>query len=508
MGPASHRRGIDRVLTRLQVDGFKNLDGIDVRLGPFTCIAGPNGAGKSNLFDAISFLAALADRPLVEAASTVRGGDSRRGDAWGLFRRTGDRVAEEMTFAAEFLIPEDGEDQLGQAARASMTFLRYELELRYRRDSTIRTMGALEIARERLVHVNRSEAKNRLGFPHRKPWRDSVVKGRRTSPYISTDVEGGSAVVALHTDSVAGLGGGRPRRVPAANLPRTMLSSVNDAAEHRTLVLARQEMAGWTQLQLEPSALRAPDGFTAPRSMGPDGAHLPATLYDLAQAAQRDQPGEERDVYARVANKLSELVENVRGISVDVDEKRQLLSIVMTDLQDTEHVAGALSDGTLRFLALTVMESDPGSRRLLCLEEPENGMHPLRISAVIELLGELAVDVDEPVDADNPLRQVIVNTHSPSVVACVDDDALLVAHAGRGSDSAASRLSIRHLPGTWRDKESSGEPAVTRGDLLAYLNPLLAIDDGDAPRVGARRVMHRTDMQLGLPLAPSETEPA
>ena len=94
------------------------------------------------------------------------------------------------------------------------------------------------------------------------------------------------------------------------------------------------------------------------------------------------------------------------------------------------------------------------------------------------------------------------------MVACVDDDALLVAHAGRGSDSAASRLSIRHLPGTWRDKESSGEPAVTRGDLLAYLNPLLAIDDGDAPRVGARRVMHRTDMQLGLPLAPSETEPA
>ena len=498
------------MLTRLEVDGFKNLHRIDVRLGPFTCVAGPNGVGKSNLFDAISFLAALAGKPLVEAASTVRGGHSRRGDVWGLFRRAGERVAESMTFAAEFLIPEEGEDELGQTARASMTFLRYELELRYRQDSTIRTMGALEIVRERMAHVNRSEAKNRLGFPHKKSWRDSVVKGRRTSPYISTEIEeGGEAVVSLHADSVAGLGGGRPRRVPAASLPRTMLSSVNNAAEHRTLVLARQEMAGWTQLQLEPSALRAPDGFTAPRSMGPDGAHLPATLYDLAQAAQRDHPGGERDVYARVANKLSELVENVRGISVDVDEKRQLLSIVMTDLQNTDHVAGALSDGTLRFLALTVLESAPGSRRLLCLEEPENGMHPLRIPAVVELLRELAVDVDEPVDADNPLRQVIVNTHSPSAVACVDDGALLVAHAGRGNASAASRLSIRHLPDTWRDKENSGEPAVTRGDLLAYLNPLLAIDDGDARRVKARRVMHRTDMrQSSLPLAPAEIEPA
>ena len=108
--------------------------------------------------------------------------------------------------------------------------------------------------------------------------------------------------------------------------------------------------------------------------MGPSGAHLAATLYDLAQAAQRDHPGGERDIYARVANRLSELVENVRGIAVDVDDKRQLLSIVMTDLRNTEHVASALSDGTLRFLALTVMESDPRSRRLLCLEEPENGI--------------------------------------------------------------------------------------------------------------------------------------
>ena len=483
------------MLTRLEVDGFKNLDRIDVRLGPFTCIAGPNGAGKSNLFDAVSFLAALAGRPLVEAASTVRGGESRRGDVWGLFRRAGDRVAERMKFAAEFLIPEEGEDELGQTARASMTFLRYELELRCRRDSAVRTIGALEIVREKMAHVNRSAAKTRLGFPHKKRWRDSVVTGRRTSPYISTEMEAGDeAIVSLHADSAAGLGGGRPRRVPAANLPRTMLSSVNNAAEHRTLVLARQEMAGWTQLQLEPSSLRAPDDFTAPRSMGPSGAHLPATLYELAQGAQRDHPGGDRDVYARVANKLSELVENVRGISVDVDEKRQLLSVVMTDLQNTEHVASALSDGTLRFLALTVMESDPGSRRLICLEEPENGMHPLRISAVVSLLAELAVDVDEPVDADNPLRQVIVNTHSPSVVACVHDDALLVAHAGRGSEPAASRLSIRHLPDTWRDA-GSDEPAVSRGDLMAYLNPLRAVSGDAAPGVGATRVIHRKDMR-------------
>jgi len=78
-------------------------------------------------------------------------------------------------------------------------------------------------------------------------------------------------------------------------------------------------------------------------------------------------------------------------------------------------------------------------------------------------------------DADNPLRQVIVNTHSPSVVACVHDDALLVAHAGRGNESVVSRLSIRHLPDTWRDGGDADDPTVARGDLLAYLNPLQSI---------------------------------
>ena len=62
------------MLTRLKVDGFKNLVGVDVRFGPFTCIAGENGTGKSNLFDAISFLSRLAEgKTLVQAAGLVRG---------------------------------------------------------------------------------------------------------------------------------------------------------------------------------------------------------------------------------------------------------------------------------------------------------------------------------------------------------------------------------------------------------------------------------------------------
>src|ERR1700761_6541382 len=69
-----------KMLTRLKVSGFKNLIDVDVSFGPFTCIAGANGVGKSNLLDAIVFLSALADRPLIDAALSVRDQGAKTGD--------------------------------------------------------------------------------------------------------------------------------------------------------------------------------------------------------------------------------------------------------------------------------------------------------------------------------------------------------------------------------------------------------------------------------------------
>ncbi|HBK30102.1 MAG TPA: ATPase, partial [Porphyromonadaceae bacterium] len=50
---------------------------------------------------------------------------------------------------------------------------------------------------------------------------------------------------------------------------------------------------------------------------------------------------------------------------------------------------------------------------LLCFEEPENGIHPFRISTMASLLKDLTNDFT---DEELPLRQVIVNTHSPILV--------------------------------------------------------------------------------------------
>lgn len=489
------------MLTRLIARGFKNLN-VDVKLGPFTCIAGPNGVGKSNVFDAIAFLSSLAGRTLLEAALDVRGGAGRMGDVRGLFRRQGASSADSMFLAAEMIIPPRGEDQLGQLAEASITYLRYELELRYRSELPARANGGIEIVRESLNHLNISDAPKLLGFPHSPAFRRSCIFGRRTTPYISTK----DGFVLLHADSKGGKGGGNPRRVRARDLPRTVLSTAENAAEHRTATLARREMLSWTQLHLEPSALRAPDDFTAPPQIQHNGAHLPAALHRLAREAAATTPGGDTAVLARVANRLSELVEHVRSIGVEVDEKRQLLSIVMTDRNRTPFLASSLSDGTLRFLALAVMSEEAHPRSLLCLEEPENGMHPGRIPRVLDLLQDLAVDAEEAVDTDNPLRQVLINTHSPAVVREVPEGALLMAKLAVDADIGEHAVLVP-LRGTWRLSEDERERAIDKGELLAYLNPLGAAGDAggsESPREtrtrpGVRRVRDRTDLNLWLP---------
>lgn len=487
------------MLTRLEVDGFKNLDGVDVRFGPFTCVAGPNGVGKSNLFDAIAFLAALADKPLAEAAAQVRGTEGRVGDVRALFRTSGGRRAAEMSFRVEMIVPEVGIDDLGSEARASMTFLRYELRLRHRDD--LSALGPLEVVHERMEHINKTGARGVLGFPHSPAWRDSAITGRRTVPYIETQPEDGRSIVLIRADSHGGLGGGGPRRLLAVNMPRTVLSTANNAAEHRTLVLARKEMMGWTQFQLEPSALRSPDPFHAPRRIGHNGAHLPGALFGLAKDAEREGRGTPEDIYQQVANRLADLFENVRTLTVDEDEKREQYSIVLTDLQGSEHLASSLSDGTLRFLALAILEASEHGPTLLCLEEPENGIHPDRIAAMIQLLRDIAVDVEHSPGPENPRRQVIVNTHSPEVVQCVPEDTLLLAEATeRVIDRTRDRpLVLRGVPDTLRVPEGAEASLVP---LLSYLRPPARAGGARDPQRRERRVTDRDDMRQLLLFVP------
>ncbi|MEU8269207.1 AAA family ATPase [Sphaerisporangium sp. NPDC049002] len=461
------------MLTKLEVQGFKNLLDVSVEFGPFTCIAGANGIGKSNLFDAIEFLSYLANEPLAEAAQRVRSSSgSKGGDPRDLFWDGYRDHQREISIAAEMIVQRNVEDDLGDTARATTTFLRYELTLGYSLPEGEGSVGKLTLEREVLKHINKGEASRHLRFPHSaKNFRNAVLRGQRSGgPFLSTEHRDIGTIINVHGD---GGSFGRPQPRSAARAGRTVLSTVT-TNDYPTILAARREMQSWRRLALEPSALRAPDSFSAPRTMRTDGRYLAAALFRIASESSKysfESSIDAEAIYAEVADRLSDLTGvRVESLRVEPDQVREVFTLFLRERGGLRLPARALSEGTLRFLALCVLLEDPTVTGLICMEEPENGIHPANLPAMVKLVQDLAVNPKEAPDQDNPFRQIIINTHSPWVVQLCNPNDLLLADVQprkTADGKVASSLLLLPFEDSWR--AASGGVTFSRADVTSYL---------------------------------------
>jgi hypothetical protein len=115
---------------------------------------------------------------------------------------------------------------------------------------------------------------------------------------------------------------------------------------------------------------------------------------------------------------------------------------------------------------------------------------------MIQLLRDLTADIEAPVGPGNPLRQVIINTHSPAVVMQVPEDSLIMAetieiNTGRVVFTA---VQFRGLANTWRERPGEGQP-ISKGRLLSYLNPVGQPGPDSPAPTRPRRVIDREDIR-------------
>lgn len=105
-----------------------------------------------------------------------------------------------------------------------------------------------------------------------------------------------------------------------------------------------------------------------------------------------------------------------------------------------------LSDGTLRFIALLATVLSPQPPPLVCIEEPELGLHPDAVAMLADLL----------VDASRRM-QLVVTTHSDALVsALTDQPAAIVACERPGAGTELRRLDPEELSG-WLDEYRLGD---------------------------------------------------
>jgi len=428
----------------LQVKGFKNLADVTVRFGPLTCFVGSNGVGKSNLFDAIHFLKLLAEHDIQDAAARVRRPMLGSHSPLDLF--FGADPAGRIQFEADLLVPREVLDDFERPAQPSVTVLRYSVAFRFAADPAPR----LELVAEELTHLKKAEAEAALGFPTTGEFRRSVLHGvRRGGPLISTDPAGGE--IRLHQD-----GGSRGQPFHPGRSPRTIVGGTN-TYEYPTVLAARREMASWRFVHLEPRAMRSPDPLGTHPEVKESGEGVAAALHAISH---------HRGGLQEIVNELKGLNEQVDDVRVDRDEAREHL-VVAVKIRGLDRWLGprSLSDGTLRYLALVTMKNSPSATGLWCMEEPENGMHPSRVPALVSLLRGLAVDATMSVDPDdNPLRQVLLNSHSPDVVRQLDpDDILLVTHA---ASAAGNEARVHAIRGGWRGSGADAVPPSVVEDFI------------------------------------------
>lgn len=141
-------------------------------------------------------------------------------------------------------------------------------------------------------------------------------------------------------------------------------------------------------------------GLPAGRGYGTDlledGSNLAEVLQELDDAG----------LIPELNSRLLRLNAQAINVRHRVDDGRWIVSIEEASL--SRRLPGSiLSDGTLRFLCLAAILLHPKPPPLICIEEPEYGLHPDAIRLVGEMLIEAATRT-----------QLIVTTHSPALVDC------------------------------------------------------------------------------------------
>lgn len=151
----------------------------------------------------------------------------------------------------------------------------------------------------------------------------------------------------------------------------------------------------------------------------------------------------EPEVKELVVQHLEELYDDIDGIHVEIQGGH--VQVVLHEGK-MRIPATRLSDGTLRYLCLLAILCNPEPPPLICIEEPELGLHPDAIVAIAKMLKQASTK-----------SQIIVTTHSKLIVDAfsTSPEDVVVCDKVDGQ-TQMTRLQSTDLS-VWLDKYSLGE---------------------------------------------------
>ena len=351
-----------------------------VELGPLNVLIGPNGSGKSNFLDALALLkAAPADLTV-----PIRTGGGI--DAW-LWKGG----ARPVTATLEARLP-SGEGDVTLAYRLAFA----------------ETGQRFEVVDERLD--------NSGGFLTPPVIDTYFTYDQQGTPWLNTRSEGGPRLRAIERQSL--------------NPQQSILSQRRDPDLYPQLTRV-SELFGGLRVYREfcfgrASAPRRPQRPDLPNDfLAEDGHNLSLVLNRLLRDAT---------VKRRLIELLHLLFEGIEDVGTSLEGGSAQVYLVE---RSATIPATRLSDGTLRYLCLLAILCHPQPPPLVCIEEPELGLHPDLLPSIVDLLR----------DASQRM-QLVVTTHSDVIVDALTGtpEAVLVCEKDEGG-TTLRRLDQSDLAG-------------------------------------------------------------
>jgi len=376
------------LIKRLVLNKILSFKDCTVELGPLNVLIGPNAVGKSNLIEVVGLLQAA---PTSLSAAILRGGGVRQWIWLG-----GDCAP----FAPALI-----------KCGLTMTGGRTPGDLDYSVEFSPDAASGLVITREGMgegdlpeIYLSRDFGRARLAVAV------SSLKGR--DPDTMT-IPLGESVLSQYKN-------------PADPTP------ITEVGNHFSQIRIFREFRTGPQSQA-----RYGISTSAPKDALLDGAdNLALVLHEL------DFLG----VHERIKAYLARFCERFQDVKVRVGEGVAKTFLSETGLSEMLS-AIRMSDGTLKFLALLAALFHPKPPPLLCIEEPEAGLHPDAMRLVAEALVEAS-----------QTTQLIVTTHSEALVDALTDqpESVLVCERDPENGTQMRRLSREDLK-DWLEHYTLGQ---------------------------------------------------
>ncbi len=415
------------MITRLEATRYRCFERLAVDMTELQIIVGANGSGKTTLIDMPTLIGELLRSDNIASVFTVKQGN-RPARASTLRELVFAGRGDDFVIVLEAKLPETVRDQWVDAQVAASknkvaaeilrkspnrwpTHLRYELRFE------IFNERELTVKNEYLFAFPESAAPDRtvgglLG---------ETNQGRKHWHFILSREYGGPARFTVEAQT--GLNDtdhGEQVRVKPSLLA---LSAVKYKADLYPVGNWLYEFLTEKVIFLDPdwTKLRAASPPGQEKQLIASALNLPWLALALKQAGLvADAPAETRATYR--SRDYADWIDHVKTALPQIED------IEVKEREEDHHAyfsvrysggynvtSSGLSDGTLRILALTLPAYLQNSPRLLVVEEPENGIHPNAIEAILQSLASLYDS------------QVWVSSHSPVVLASSRLEQLLCA---------------------------------------------------------------------------------